>query len=126
MLSADALPRLDRSDLFHHVRRWEPVAAIQAIWLRGARLLPAVRTIDHLSANLPINNAVPGVDLKDLGLKVIVGKSQVIAEQFPHCLAGQRELFKFLLGIVLPGDQSIDFVRCDFSSRSGLIYLEVL
>ncbi|TAE75463.1 MAG: hypothetical protein EAZ84_09160 [Verrucomicrobia bacterium] len=83
-------------------------------------------TINQLGTKLPIHDTVSGIDRQNLRLEMLIGKSQVIAQQLPHRLAGQGKLLQFLLRVILSGDQPVNLARCEISNRSGLIDLEVL
>ncbi len=67
-----------------------------------------MRAINHFGAYFTVDSPITGINLKDFGPKVIIGETKVIAKQFPHRLACQSEFLKFLFGIVLSGNQTID------------------
>ena len=110
----------------HHGRSRQAFTAILAGRIGGAGLLSAMGTIDHLPGDLAIDHPVARVDLQDLGFQLIVRDADVIAQQFPHGLAGECELLEFLLRVILPGDQAINLVRCEVGGRHGIGNLEVL
>jgi hypothetical protein len=83
-------------------------------------------TVDHFGSYFPVAGSIPGIDLENLRLQVVVGEAEVITEELPHGLAGERQLLEFLLAVVLPCGKAIDLHCGDFSGGSGLSDLIVL
>ena len=88
---------------FHHMAAGQAIAAVHAVRLGGAGLLPAMGAVDHFGSDPAVNHPIPRIDFEDLGFQVFVGEADVIAQQLPHRLAGERQFLDLLLGVVLAG-----------------------
>jgi len=62
------------------------MSAVYTMGLARTGLLSAMRAVNQLGSNLAVYSSVPSINLKDLCFYVLVGKSQMVTEKFPHCL----------------------------------------